>query len=778
MSLSACFVTAIYLLTTPEATPYLPISFTQEKVVKFIPYRGISVTSPGETGDISEVFQDTQGKIWIKAISQGDKSVHFFVFTGNIFVPASPESQGTTLQGRDENGDIISQTMPDGTCVLLRAHGNRAIVATSSGIWENNTLIYPAEKPILSLDATRNGAIAAGTADALLLRETSTSPFRSVYPADSHYSWAPVQVGAVAWDSKGRLWFGCKGGAGMLENGQWHLYTGAEGLPYDHFTCARSGDDGSIWFGTTYGAIRYDGKRWDYYANLRWLPDNHVNDILLQPDGTAWLATCRGVSRICRFPMTLEEKADYFVDQVETRHNRDGYITPCALTRRGDITSAVPAITDNDGCYTARYGAAMAFKYALTHDENAKQLAQRSFRACKFLVDVVPDTMNGANMKGFPARVAIPYDWHEPVNEQYGAAYNNRRRYGNPEKGDWGDPFWKLITPRFPLSKDGKWRWKCDTSSDELAGHYFFYSIYYDLVAQTEEEKAPVREVVAAITDHLVRNDFNLVDHDGKPTRWGRFGPDYLDTVYGWTQRGLNSLMLLSFLSVADHITGNPKYNEIAQLLKKDFSYHISAMTALPSFPPENVVPWDKNLALECFYPLIHYEKDPELLLMYRESLENAWRFSSKQKNAYWNLIYVACAKHFNKLAEQHFFDNAFPDAGPYTKVQVAKFSSIPLDEPIQDALDTLECMPLELLGWQMNNSHRLDIVLDNTPGQEPHYGWSRVDGKALPIDERGHVRQDRDAFVLDQSEGNGWDEHEGTFFLLPYYLGRYHQAF
>ena len=49
------------------------------------------------------------------------------------------------------------------------------------------------------------------------------------------------------------------------------------------------------------------------------------------------------------------------------------------------------------------------------------------------------------------------------------------------------------------------------------------------------------------------------------------------------------------------------------------------------------------------------------------------------------------------------------------------------------------------------------------------------MDRKALPIDERAHVRQDRDAFKLDGEEGNGWTEHEGTFFLLPYWMARHH---
>ena len=51
-------------------------------------------------------------------------------------------------------------------------------------------------------------------------------------------------------------------------------------------------------------------------------------------------------------------------------------------------------------------------------------------------------------------------------------------------------------------------------------GHYFFYPRYYDLVAETEEEREAVRKVVRSITDHLMRNDFKLMDHDGTPTRW------------------------------------------------------------------------------------------------------------------------------------------------------------------------------------------------------------------------------------------------------------------
>ncbi len=639
----------------------------------------------------------------------------------------------------------------------------KQLVATEKGaVYFDKQSIFTTQERIGSVAANASGAIAIGTAEALWFRADASAEFARLYPHAGDYSWAPRNVGAVTFESGGNLWFGSDQGAGMRDvaTGDWVLYTGAEGLPYNRFTCAAAGPNGEVWFGTERGALRIENGKWAYRASLRWLPDDHVNDVAVDRDGTAWIATPKGISRIKRRAMTLAEKEEYFQEQVETRHNRDGFTTDWQLTKRGDVSTAVPKITDNDGEYTSMYGSAMALKFAVTGDAKAKKLAVRSFEACKSLSDVVPDTM-----EGFVARVKIPIDWHEPVNEQYGPEYNAAYRAD--------DPFWKLITPRFVKSEDGKYLWKNDTSSDELSGHYFFYGIYYDLVAKTEEERAPVRDVVRKITDHLIRNGFNLIDHDGKPTRWARFGPDYIDTYQGWDQRGLNSVMMLAILSIAEHITGDSAYGEVARSLRDEHAYHINTMVARPTFPPENVVPWDNTMALFALYPLFQYETDPELLILYRIAIEHAWLFMSRQANPLWSYLYAACGQRFVQLAKEGYFANAFPDGGPYAERQAARFAEY--DYARGHALRTLRGLPLELIGWHMENSHRLDVQLDPTPAQVPGYGWSRVDGYALPVEERAHVRQDRDGFAIDSSEGDGWTEHEGTFFLLPYWLARHH---
>lgn len=606
-------------------------------------------------------------------------------------------------------------------------------------------------------NARKGSRVYAGCEGGLYLFDKG---WHKLFPADERYSWAPRNVKVVIFDSKGRLWFAAKEGVGYLDRKKWRLFTGKEGLPFNRFTCGAAGPDGEVWFGTEHGAIRSDGEQFFYRNDRRWLPNNHVNDIYVDDSGSAWIATNRGISRIEPKRISLEQKAEYFIEQVERRHNRMGFIADCRLEKRFDVESWMPKISDNDGLYTAMYGAAMAFEFAATGNPRARELAVRSFQACKWLVDITHEP-------GFPARVIIPVDWPEPVNEQYGPEYNERKRKG--------DPFWKLITPRFVTSRDGKYLWKCDTSSDELAGHYFFYGIYYDLVAKTEEEKKAVRRVVADITDHLIRHDFTLVDHDGKPTRWANFSPDFFNSVYGWEQRGLNSMMMLSFLNVAEHITGDKKYEKTARMLREKHQYHINAMQAKMYFPPDFVVPWDNNLSLMSFYGLIKYEKDPELLLMYRFSLEHAWLHISKQKSAFWNGLYGACAQHFDRVVETGVYDSGeiLPEAGHYARTTARQLYRT--DYKKEDILETLERIPLDLISYEMDNTHRLDVVFDPTPGQAPTVGW-HASGTALPIDERGHVRLDRDGFALYANEDDGHAEHEGTFFLLPYYLAKFHK--
>lgn len=161
------------------------------------------------------------------------------------------------------------------------------------------------------------------------------------------------------------------------------------------------------------------------------------------------------------------------------------------------------------------YLGAQVYRYAVTKDPDARKKAERSMWLLIRLEEITGNP-------GFPARSFVSVD--EP----------------RPQGGEWHP------TP------DGKWLWKGDTSSDELVGHYYGYALYYDLVAN-EAEKRDIRRVVSRITDYLIRNDYDLTDLDGKPTRWGEYSERFFKTEEGKYEAPLRSIQLLAFLKIALH---------------------------------------------------------------------------------------------------------------------------------------------------------------------------------------------------------------------------------
>lgn len=593
---------------------------------------------------------------------------------------------------------------------------------------------------INALTVVSSARVAAGTDDGLYLADAaspgSTLDFRPVYPADKRYSWSPRHVNVVVAEGR-RLWFGAENGAGVLDGNEWTLFTGREGLPWNGFTCGAS-DGLTTWFGTDRGAMRVDSGPWACRASKRWLPTDAVASVAVDAGGV-WIAGAEGVSRIERRQMTLAEKAAHFERLIDERHTRMGFVVRCKLRTPGDFTSAWINHTDNDGLYTAMYGAGECFRYGATRDPDAKRRAGRTFNALKMLFAVT-------GIPGFPARSVVPTTWTPDPNQGFGAAANKAEKSR--------DPLWKEILPRWPKSADGKYWWKCDTSSDEICGHYFFYATYFDLVAETPEEKAAVIALVRALTDHIVGHGFRLVDHDGKPTRWANWSPEYCNSPTGWADRGIQAVEMLSFLNVAHHVTGDAKYRDAAKMLRDRHAYHVNAMDGRAVFPPENVVPWDNNLAFLSYWGLLKYETDPKLLQAYRVSLDRNWLFVSRQNDPFFNFLFTAVLPDREKPIVEDIIED-FPKA-------------------LARGVQTLRGMPLLLVGWPTENSHRLDVVQDPTPRQKPAHGWSSVTGEALPIEERSQIRINSDAQSMDGGFG-GDVEYEGTYYLLPYYFGLYH---
>lgn len=460
----------------------------------------------------------------------------------------------------------------------------------------------------------------------------------------------------------------------------------------------------ATWIGTEDGAIRLgaDGRSVEYFAGRRWLPDDHVTGIGLDGE-TAWIETPQGLSRITYESMTLERKAGLVLDRLRARHVRWGLTADSRLRTPGDLSTSQLVSTDNDGLWTAMYVAAESFRYKVTGAADARANARQGMDALIRL-----ESMSG--IPGFPARSFI----------KTGADLQ-------PADGEWYD------TP------DKAWRWKGDTSSDEIVGHYFVYPLYYDLVADAAE-KPVLAAVIDRITTHILDHHYQLVGPGGRRTRWGFWGPDAI-----WEdadETGLRALHILSHLRVAAYMTPSPERRARYDAASDDLvaTHHYAWLTRNQKIMvPGHINHSDDELAFLSFYPLLRYETRPALKDIYKESLERSWQIERPERNPLWNIIYAAGtgAAEFDRDA----------------------------------SVRTLREMPLDGISWTVTNSRRRDVPVDPLSDRVQRPQALVV----LPYDELPMAKWNGNPYRLDGGNG-GRSEDDGAAFLLPYWMGRYHQ--
>ena len=153
--------------------------------------------------------------------------------------------------------------------------------------------------------------------------------------------------------------------------------------------------------------------------------------------------------------------------------------------------------------------------------------------------------------------------------------------------------------------------------------------------------------------------------------------------------------------------------------------------------PPNPVNHSDDELAFISYYPLLKYETDPDLRAIYLLSLERSWRYERSERCPLWNFIYGVLTGN-------------------------------PCD--VEASLETLRLIPIDLICWSVQNSHRADIEIGTDADRHDRTQSVEV----LPPDERRMMRWNGNPFQLDSARA-GTEEDDGTFFLLPYWLGRYH---
>lgn len=712
-----------------QFAPVADIPFAQEYRDPFL------ISSEADANNVFRLAMGEDGKLWL-ATAAGLRYVQDGAWeTPAGELPAGPAldvaitGDGQVLFGAWDGAYRVTD---DGVAKLAGTTGpinriavgnNRVVLGGPDGVWEVKD---DTATPLDAFWASSIMDIAVDGDDTWLATIVGTYHLsddrtRRLYESNELLT---CQTHAVAVAPNGKVWIGTDQGLNLYRNGE-HLQaiTGEDGLPVKHIRSISFAPDETVWIGTPGGLVRYRDGEWALRHSLRWLPNDDVRDVAFGKEGDVYVATAGGVGVIRQRQMTLAEKAAHYQQIVRDRHVREpGLVEVCRLQETGDLASFAPRDTDNDGLFTGLYIASEAYRWAVTGDEQAKANAQAAFKALAFLQEVT-------ETPGFIARTVIPSDWKDMADRN--------RSWTELEAAlhRLDDPRFKPVETRWRKSADGKWLWKGDTSSDEVSGHYYAWGVYYDLVAD-EEEKEAIRDLVARVTDYIVDGGFVFRDIDGQATRWGVWAPELLNGNPNWSpDRGVNSVEILSFLTVAEHITGNQRYAELRKKLLDEHNYRKNILKPQTTDPGQ-FTHIDSQLLGLAYRGLFAYEQDPELRELYHHSMRHWYDLNRRIGGPFYNFIY----------------GGAMESA---------------CDE--QRATEFLRRVPLDMIRWSVDNRNRSDVNLVNYPQSEA----LQVD-RLLPPDERHLVKWDGNHYSAVGGSA-GREEDCGVFWLLPYWMGRYY---
>ncbi|MBI2925535.1 MAG: hypothetical protein HYY24_07510 [Verrucomicrobia bacterium] len=411
----------------------------------------------------------------------------------------------------------------------------------------------------------------------------------------------------------------------------------------------------------------------------------------------------------------LREKAAYFQRDLLDKHWLDGLyvsIVPAAAPgTRLPHTVDQPGNVIHAGVWTGRYLAGVGYQYAVTRDPWVRRHGGEILRALRTLQEVT----------GKPGLLARGYvKGHGPVEDW--------------ERNGQDSVEWHQGQGQF-----ADYRWHGDVSVDNFNAVLYGYAIYYDLAADSAQRRL-IAEDVDRLMTHLLENHFRIIDVDGDVTRWGHVGidpdptrDDYYRKVYesylrrgnmqdgAWRPPLRSSLMLLPDLLIAHHVTGQARYRDFYQRVVARFKDNPDRLRDAGPFSLERLARVNhssEGQAYEALYNLIRFEKNPELLRIYRKWVEDLWEMNWREGNTLFTWMTRAL----------------LPEHRAPSKPGVSSTASAEIpqgDEAVRLALETLRSYPVDRVLRPVMNSARTDIERNPSARGEP------LSARPIPINQR-----------------------------------------
>ncbi len=294
--------------------------------------------------------------------------------------------------------------------------------------------------------------------------------------------------------------------------------------------------------------------------------------------------------------LKLSAKADHYQRRIQ-----EHFQTPEGLIwYRREIApapegSAKPYGNLADGCfYTGIYLASQSLRYAVTRLPEARTEVLKTLGAMEILHNVT-------GKRGLLAR-------------HFGPA------------GNWSGGSWRP-SPALP-----RYDYRGDVSKDQYSGYIHGLGVAWAVVDDAEI-RARVRDLAAALADHIRENELQIVDAGGKPTTFGDLrGRRWLLPV------GVNAAIALAIAKVGADAAGGDARLAFYRRLIDDGYARIARRAHIAIFDSGKRV--NDHMAYLALYPLLLIEKDLTVLDDLHRAEERSWRFVGEERNAFFAFVH------------------------------------------------------------------------------------------------------------------------------------------
>ncbi|MBI2568961.1 MAG: hypothetical protein HYV63_18220 [Candidatus Schekmanbacteria bacterium] len=442
----------------------------------------------------------------------------------------------------------------------------------------------------------------------------------------------------------------------------------------------------------------------------------------------------------------LEDKAEEYLDRVLSMHAPAGQVWNAVLKTSGNrprscddgsydyevLDSVSEYGGQGDGAiWTGVYTAALAYRCASLQTDDACDLAKEQ-------VDVLMTMMDVTGIPGVLSR------GYEPPEITCAAKSAGTREHCLLESSE--------STPILSGTGDfADYVYMGNVSRDAYSGWMFGAAVAYDLI-DDDAVRARIASHVADFLDHLMENDWKVVQADGEKLVWFEF----FNADWG------DALMALSHLRTAYQMTGYSRFKEELEDRINAFGYNWldkakdwlnGADLSLVNYRCGDFYRF--NIGAMPLFQLLRIETGEDLRAAWEEIGDRLWNGNS---------TFFDGAKNFNHSL-YHLIRLLGTVEGAYA-FDINDSDSVS-DELAADVMNQLSHFP---------QGPRRRVATDNTPGELASCGDGNYGTEAMTMNARpaADYAWQRSPFRINESCPQPWVEYPGVDYLIAYWLARY----